>query len=305
MAGGFAYVTNYGTWGGPGTVSVISTSTNQVVNTINVGSNPNAVTVAGGYAYVTNSASNTVSVINGSTNTVTDTVPVGSFPYAVAVNPSTNTVYVANFWGNSVSVITPPPAVPSAPTITSATGGSAQATIAWTDGAPNGSDITAQTIYAYSGSTLVTTKTDCSGSPCTVTGLTNATSYTFKASDTNGIGEGALSVASSVVIPLPTPALSVVMPGPKILVPHWTGVRGAHGKVLYFTATAYDLSGNAVRSCRNWSGSGRSCWITGLTGHRTYQVTVTATLRIGTRTTGFSIVTSAPSNQVAGIPLAP
>ena len=87
--------------------------------------------------------------------------------------------------------------------------------------------------------------------------------------------------------------------------PHWSGVTIAHGTVLYFTATAHDQSGNVAGTCQTMSGSGRSCRITGLTGHATYQVTVTATLRIGTKATGFSTVTTAPSNQVAGVPLAP
>jgi len=40
--------------------------------------------------------SSNVSVINGSTNTVTTNVSVGSGPTGVAVNPNTNTIYVAN-----------------------------------------------------------------------------------------------------------------------------------------------------------------------------------------------------------------
>jgi len=89
-----------------------------------------------------------------------------------------------------------------------------------------------------------------------------------------------------------------VMPGDQLLVPHWSGVAAAQGKMAYYTATAYDRSGNVAGTCQTMSGSGRSCRITGLSGHVTYQVTVTATAWIGT-------VTSAPSNQVAGVPLAP
>jgi YVTN family beta-propeller protein len=33
------------------------------------------------------------------------TITVGTSPQGVAVNPSTNTVYVANFYGNTLSVI--------------------------------------------------------------------------------------------------------------------------------------------------------------------------------------------------------
>jgi YVTN family beta-propeller protein len=39
---------------------------------------------------------NTVSVINERTNEVTATIGVGGYPWQVAVNPHTNTVFVAN-----------------------------------------------------------------------------------------------------------------------------------------------------------------------------------------------------------------
>jgi YVTN family beta-propeller protein len=298
----FVYVAN----AGGNSVSVINGVTNTVTSTVPVGSQPYGVAVnpSTNTVDVSNGSGNSVSVINGVTNTVTSTIPVGSNPKGVAVNPSTNTTYVTNFSDYSVSVIAPA-TPPSAPTITSATGGSSQATIAWTDGASNGSPITSQTIYAYSGVTLVTTKADCTGSPCTVTGLTNGTNYTFKVTDTNGVGEGALSAASGSVIPLPAPTLSLVIPGGQILVPHWSGVTVAHGTVLSFTASASDLLGNVAGTCRTMSGSGKSCRITGLTGRATYQVTVTATVRIGTKVAGYSIVTTTPSNRVTGVPLAP
>jgi DNA-binding beta-propeller fold protein YncE len=46
-----------------------------------------------------------VSVINGGTDRVTATVAVGAFPRALAVNPWTGTVYVTDFFGNTVSVL--------------------------------------------------------------------------------------------------------------------------------------------------------------------------------------------------------
>jgi YVTN family beta-propeller protein len=56
--------------------------------------------------YVTNSfPDNTVSVINGRTNQVTATIGVGGYPWQVAVNPLTNTAFVANSDDNTVSVI--------------------------------------------------------------------------------------------------------------------------------------------------------------------------------------------------------
>jgi YVTN family beta-propeller protein/VCBS repeat-containing protein len=78
-----AYVVNYDS----NTVSVINTTTNQVVKTINVGTGPLSVaavdTAQRQRVYVSNSLSNTVSVIDPATNTVigTITVPVQEGSY--------------------------------------------------------------------------------------------------------------------------------------------------------------------------------------------------------------------------------
>ncbi|MGC8673350.1 MAG: YncE family protein, partial [Thermoplasmata archaeon] len=55
--------------------------------------------------YVANYNSNNVSVINGQTNTVVQTISVGSSPDAIGVDPQTDMIYVANEWDNTVSVI--------------------------------------------------------------------------------------------------------------------------------------------------------------------------------------------------------
>jgi YVTN family beta-propeller protein len=44
-------------------------------------------------------------LINEATNTVTATIGAGSGPDAVGVDPSTHTVYVANFGSNNILVI--------------------------------------------------------------------------------------------------------------------------------------------------------------------------------------------------------
>ncbi|KBV53751.1 PE-PGRS family protein PE_PGRS17, partial [Mycobacterium tuberculosis NRITLD37] len=54
----------------------------------------------------TNFDSGTVSVIDPTTNTVTGSpITVGTAPTGVAVNPVTGEVYVTNFAGDTVSVI--------------------------------------------------------------------------------------------------------------------------------------------------------------------------------------------------------
>lgn len=62
-----------------------------------------------------------------------------------------------------------------------------------------GSPITEYTVYAYEGETLITSATGVSN-PITVAGLTNGTSYTFKAKATNAIGVSAESEESEPII---------------------------------------------------------------------------------------------------------
>jgi YVTN family beta-propeller protein len=75
-AGPYAYITNYGS----NSVTVIDTSTNSGVATVDVGSNPLGVAVSpdGSKVYVT--AGFDVSVIDTSNNTVMATISVGSMP---------------------------------------------------------------------------------------------------------------------------------------------------------------------------------------------------------------------------------
>ncbi len=101
--GTVAYVTNFDAQN----VSVIATSTNTVVATVPVGTQPIAVALTpdGAFAYVTNS-SGSVSVLSTASNTVVATVPVGSLPFGVAITPDGAFAYVTNRGTNDVSVIT-------------------------------------------------------------------------------------------------------------------------------------------------------------------------------------------------------
>jgi YVTN family beta-propeller protein len=103
-----AYVVN----AGDNTISMIDTTSNDVVATIQVGNTPTSVAVSpdGTRAYVTNYNDNTVSVINTTDNSVLQTIDV---PYRdtccvhdLAVSPDGSRVYVTNDLDNTVSVIT-------------------------------------------------------------------------------------------------------------------------------------------------------------------------------------------------------
>lgn len=100
----FAYVVNDGN---PGSVSVIDTTTNNVVNTVTVGNSPNAIAITpdGTRAYVTNGGSDFVSVIDVATNTVVDQVVVGYTFRSVAITPDGKLVYVVSGAADKIAVI--------------------------------------------------------------------------------------------------------------------------------------------------------------------------------------------------------
>jgi YVTN family beta-propeller protein len=78
--------------------------------TIPTGTNPYQMVTVGNYTYVANQGSNNVTIFNNTTNTVIGTTTVGSQPYGMAYNSTSKEIYVANLKGNSVSVIDADPA---------------------------------------------------------------------------------------------------------------------------------------------------------------------------------------------------
>jgi YVTN family beta-propeller protein len=187
------------------TVSRINTATNAVTS-ITVGSNPYSVAVSpdGSSVWVANNGGTTVSRINTTTNAVTS-ITVGSNPYNIAVSPDGSSVWVTNYGSGTVSRIIFPPQPPANVT---ATPGNAQATISWT--APTntgGSPITGYTATASAGGPSCTTTTATS---CTISGLTNGTTYYVSVTATNAVG---ISDPSDVAVtPTTTPSSDPVAP---------------------------------------------------------------------------------------------
>ena len=92
--------------GGSNSVSVINTSSNNLVTTIPVGTNPTFGTFnpINNFVYVGNSGTNTVSVI--SPTSPFGTITVGNNPSFGIFNPNNNRLYVGNRGSGTVSVIT-------------------------------------------------------------------------------------------------------------------------------------------------------------------------------------------------------
>ena len=104
--GTLAYVTNQGSLG---TVSVISTATGTVINTIPIGQYwyPTGLAFSrdGKFVYMVNDGPGNIDVIKVATNSIAATITLGSFPNFIAVNPQSPIAYVTTEATGTVSVI--------------------------------------------------------------------------------------------------------------------------------------------------------------------------------------------------------
>ena len=105
--------------------------------------------------------------------------------------------------GSGYSWVVPPPSVPGAPTIGTATAGDASAIVSWSAPASNGgSAITGYVVTPYIGASAQTTTTVGNVTSTSVTGLTNGTAYTFRVAAINAVGAGGQSANSNPVTPV-------------------------------------------------------------------------------------------------------
>jgi hypothetical protein len=187
--------------------------------------------------------------------------------------------------------------VPSAPFITSVSAGNASATISFSAPSSNGgTTLSAYELVAMPSSGSNVTKSNCSTSAsplaCTITGLSNGVSYTFKAAAINSAGTGTYSTTSGSFTPA-TVANSVVnlvaQPGDGSLIVNWDQPTNLGGG----TFTRYDIF---YKSTGSYSGTANkqissvtdTTWtFTGLTNGTSYDVKVVA-------------ITSANASELSG-----
>jgi large repetitive protein len=182
--------------------------------------------------------------------------------------------------------------MPTAPVITHATAGDAQATVTWTaaDPAP-----TNYTVMSSPGGLTCTT----SSLSCTVDGLTNGTAYTFTVKATYAGGSVTSAPSASV-----TPVAPPHAPGAP------TGVTATAGNgqaTVSWTAPA-DAGNSTITSYAVTSSPGgmtcssatTSCTVTGLDNFTSYTFTVKAT-----NAASLTSVASGASNAVTPMPSAP
>ena len=191
------------------------------------------------------------------------------------------------------------PTVPGAPTIGTATAGTAQATVKWTAPASNGgSAITGYIVTPYVAGVAQTPQTFVSTATTeVVTGLANGTTYTFTVAAVNGVGTGSASAASNAVTPAavpgaPTIGTATAGPGSGQITVNFTAPASNGGSpITSYTVTATDTT-RSTRGGQTATGTGSPLVVSGLRRNDNYTFTVTATNAIGTGPA------SSASNQV-------
>ena len=135
------------------------------------------------------------------------------------------------------------PVVAGKASITSVSFGDSSVTVAF--GAPGfvGGDAIDGYQVVATGSSGSVTKPDCgTSSPCTITGLTNGTSYTLTVAAINAAGVGSASDASPAITPATIPDAVAALrttPGNTQLVVEWTALT--NGQLGGGSFTRYDV----------------------------------------------------------------
>ena len=207
---------------------------------------------------------NGTKVCNASPCTITGLVNGTSYAFQVVARNEIGDSAVSD---SSQSVI--PAATPDVPTSLTVTRSSMSAILRWETPANNGSAITGYKVSWTNGTQ------NCSSSPCTITGLVNGTSYTFKVSARNGLGESPDSESSPSVTPATTPNAPTNISGTradKSATLSWK-TPADNGSAI----TGYKVSWtNGTQTC-----SSSPCTITGLVNGTQYAFSVSAVNAIG------------------------
>lgn len=190
-----------------------STSNPSSLTSISLPTQGTAAAIKDGKAYVTSFGHDRVFVVDLATNTVAATISLAASSWPAGISTYGTNAWVALQGAGQITsfaIGTPAPTAPGAPTAVSAVAGDSSADVSFTAPSSNGgSAITSYEVTSSPGSITATG----SGSPISVSGLTNGTAYTFTVKAINAIGTGTASSASASVTPTGTQTIAFADPG--------------------------------------------------------------------------------------------
>lgn len=241
-----------------------------------------------GYTVTSTPGSKSCATDGATACTVTGLTNGTAYRFSVTASNS-----VGTSGASALSTPVTPAGPPKAPTNPTATGANESATVAWTAPQDNGGSI----ISGYTVTSTPGSKT-CSANhttTCTITGLTNGTSYQFSVTATNWFGTSApspLSPATTPTGPPTAPAAPTAIAGNESATVSWTASAHDGGSAI----TGYTVTSiPGTKTCT--ASNGTTCTVTGLTNGTSYQFSVTANSEVG------ASQASVVSNNV--VPLAP
>ncbi len=212
-----------------------------------------------------------------------------SYTFVVAASNTTGTSSPSQ----ATLSVTPLP-VPGSPSNPLATAGPASAVVTWSAPAAGSSAVGSYTATASPGG-----KTCNALAPvttCTISGLTNGTSYTFTVIATNNAGSSPPTSPSAAVIPADVPSVPPAVTASKSdgsVVVSW-GASTPNGSAV----TGYAVTSSP--SSAGCTSTATTCTVTGLTNGTSYVFSVTATNRAGKSQAGL-----APAVTPSGLPTTP
>ena len=269
--------------------AVTGTATVRQTLSVSTGTWVGAPTITYAYQWQRNTGN-----ISGATSSTYTLVDADATAVIRCVVTATNLFGSASANSNNTGAVAT--AVPTAPTIGTATAGNTQATVTFT--APTSTGGTAITSYTAVSSPGGFTATGAS-SPLTVTGLSNGTAYTFTVYATNAVGNSASSAASNSVTPATVPGAPTIgtatATGTTTATVSYTAPASNGGSTITsYTAVS---SPGGITGTLATSGSG-TITVSGLSAGTPYTFTVYATNAVGNSASSASsnqIVTQAPT----------
>jgi titin len=195
-----------------------------------------------------------------------------------------NDIGTSSYSAPSAAVM--PAAAPDAVTDLTASRDNAKATLSWTEPAANGAPIKSYVVeYTTDNAVHWTTVTGSfTGSPVTVGGLTNGTSYTFAVAAVNAAGTGAFSNVSNAVVPATTPAaptgVSAVAGDSQVTV-SWLVPADDGGVAISSYDVRYSADGGTTWTSSGVVATGSPATVTGLTNGTSYVFDVAALNDVG------------------------